>query len=49
MDGSVNLWEMKSPGSSSLYIIEKIYEYKLDKNLSPEQCIEDPSKHVQSL
>ena len=50
MDGKVNLWEMRNPASnSSLFIIEKIFEYPLVGEIDTDKALQSPLHHVQSL
>jgi len=47
MDGTVNLWEMRNPENSNMYIIEKIFEYPLSKEVG--KTLTSCTYHVQSL
>ena len=50
MDGKVNLWEMRNPAkNSSLYIMEKIFEYPLVGEIGTDKALQSALHHVQSL
>jgi WD40 repeat protein len=49
IDGKVNLWEMRNPAkNSSLFIIEKIFEYPVCGEIDSDTAIGNPLYHVQS-